>query len=207
MRVLARHLGVYPTAVSWHVGSRAELLAEVVSLTLRDVMPPRRCRWQDWVRELMSHYRAALHKHPNVAPLLSAQLVSNAGVSMEIANALVGVLSSAGFADQSLVYAYNAILGAMIGWVGLELAPKDLTSGDAAETIDKLRNRLDNLDLASGAALLAHREILFNRAFVLRWDNGATNPLDDSFDAFVEALVAGIEVTLTSSRHAVRESP
>ncbi len=207
VRVLARDLGVYPTAVSWHVGTRAELLAEVVSLALKDVTPPRRRRWQDWVRELMSRYRNALHRHPNVAPLLSAQLVSNAGVSMEIADALVGVLSSAGFEGKSLVRAHNAILGAMIGWVGLELAPQSLSAGGAAEAIDRLRDRLDNLDPASHAALLSHREVLFNKAFVLRWESGATNPLDDSFNAFVHALVAGIGVMLARSRHPDSEIP
>ncbi|MFZ0378482.1 MAG: hypothetical protein WCD11_31555 [Solirubrobacteraceae bacterium] len=49
-----------------------------------------------------------------------------------------------------------------------------------------------------------HRDELLNKA-LLRWQNGVANPLHDSFDAFLDALLAGIEATL--ARPAGNQSP
>lgn len=207
VRKLARELGVYPTALSWHVGTRNQLLADVVSLALAGVTPPRRprdaSRWQPWVRELMVRYRAALRRHPNVAPLLSAQLTSNAAVSLDIAGSLVRTLAEAGFDGGELTHAYNSIVGGMIGWVGLELAPNGHDAGVPEQPELDLRRRLDAIDPALRSTVHAHHAALCNKTFVLRWQNGESNPLDDSFEAFVDALLAGIETT-SARRHRAR---
>ena len=78
LRNLNTRLGVYPTAIYWYVPSRNELLAQIVSLVLVDVLPARRRRaWQNYIRDLFENYRAAVRAHPNVAPLIGTQLVSN----------------------------------------------------------------------------------------------------------------------------------
>lgn len=192
LRGLARELDVYPTAIAWHAGSRAQLLADVVTLALADVAPPRTPRasadWRPWVSELMRRYRAALHQHPNIAPLLAARMVSNAGVSLDIAEATLAVLAGAGFAGDDLLHAYNAIIGTMISWVALELAP----GPTEPEGREAQRVRVDELPVERYPTIAAHRALLANRAFVLRWDSGAVNPLDASFEACVDALLSGI---------------
>lgn len=195
LRDLARELGVYPTAVTWHVGNKANLHGEIVTLALAGITPPRPPRsksaWQGWIRNLMQGYRSALHRHPNVAPLLTAQLASNAGISTELTEATLGVLHTAGFTGKNLINAYNAIVGTMMGWVSLELAP---ASSD--DTAGRLERQIRELPADEYPVIAAHRDLLANNVFVLRWQNGVTNPLDASFKATVDALLAGLAAKL-----------
>ncbi|WP_204322846.1 hypothetical protein, partial [Streptococcus pneumoniae] len=68
----------------WHLpGGRNTLLAEAAAAALNDVAEPFGAGgdWAEWIRGLFKRYRDSLRRHPNVAPLLGAQLVSNAGVN------------------------------------------------------------------------------------------------------------------------------
>jgi AcrR family transcriptional regulator len=48
LRSLAKRLGVYPTAIYWHVPTKYDILAEVVGAVFRGVAPPRnRLDWRD----------------------------------------------------------------------------------------------------------------------------------------------------------------
>ncbi len=70
LRNLAKTLGVYPTAIAWHVSSRGHLLAEVAALVLADILPPGfPDSWQSYLRQLFHRFREAIRRHPNVAPL------------------------------------------------------------------------------------------------------------------------------------------
>ena len=61
LRDVARSLGVYPSAVYWHVATRDDLLASVVEATMADVAPePGKLSWQDWLRELFSRCREVI---------------------------------------------------------------------------------------------------------------------------------------------------
>src|SRR5690349_21340318 len=53
LRSLAKSLGIFPTAVTWHVTDRSELLAEVVRLVLEDISPPGfHDSWQGYLRQV-----------------------------------------------------------------------------------------------------------------------------------------------------------
>src|SRR3954453_11578537 len=124
MRGLAEALGVYPTAIYWYVENRNALLAEVVGHALRDVAPEwRGDDWQAWLKNLFRRYRAAVQRHPNIAPLIGAQLVSNAGAGAAFIDRILTVLTAAGFSGDHLVHAYNAVIAVQVGFVTLEFAP------------------------------------------------------------------------------------
>jgi AcrR family transcriptional regulator len=64
MRKLADRLGVYPTAVYWHAGNKAALLAAVCEHVLAGLeLPPVHdgTDWQEWIRAMARAARATLH--------------------------------------------------------------------------------------------------------------------------------------------------
>src|SRR5262249_10500590 len=171
------------------------LRAAVVELALRDIWRPRgRGDWQAWLRALFYRYRAAVRRHPNVAPLIGAQLVSNAGIGPELVERILATLAEAGFAGDRLVDAYNTVVSAKVGFVTMELAaaPEE----DRARWTAAMRARLRDVDPVRLPMLARNRARLGNRAFILRWENGTTVPLDRSFRLYVEVFIAGLERAL-----------
>jgi len=192
MRALAQELGVYPTALYWHVPNRNALLAEVVADALADVMPPGQVDdWRVWLKDLFRRYRAAVRRHPNIAPLIGAQLVSNAGVSLEMVNRILTVLSSAGFKDDLLVHAYNAVIAFKVGFVTLEFAP--MPTEDAETWTAALKKSFRAVDPQAQPVLAKTLPLLENRAFIVRWQNGAKVPLNESFEMYIDIAISGLE--------------
>jgi TetR/AcrR family tetracycline transcriptional repressor len=191
MRGLAEALGVYPTAIYWYVENRNALLAAVVGHALHDVAPEwRGDDWQAWLKDLFRRYRAAVQRHPNIAPLIGAQLVSNAGVGAAFIDRILTVLASAGFAGDHLVHAYNAVIAVQVGFVTLEFAPAP--KEDRESWAGDIKARLRDADAAAHPVLAQNLERLENRAFIARWQNGADVPLDASFELFIDIAVAGL---------------
>jgi AcrR family transcriptional regulator len=194
LRELGRELGVFPTAIYWHVkGGRNELLAEVASCALRDVDMPfdPGISWRNWLAELFRRYRRSLRQHPNVAPLLGAHLVSNGGVSLRLVENVLAALHAAGFRDMALADAYNAVIAAMLGFVTLELAP--LPGEDAEAWASSLTDRLHSVSPLRYPLLAQQLPQLANSAFILRWTNGVERPLDSGFEAFIDSFLTGLE--------------
>jgi TetR/AcrR family tetracycline transcriptional repressor len=204
VREVARLLGVYPTALYWHIaGGRNALLAQVASTTLGDVAPPFSAGddWADWIRTLFHQCRDSLRRHPNVAPLLGAQLVSNAGVDPALVERALSALTEAGFRGERLVDAYNAVIAAMLGYVTLELSPVPVDDpyGWAKEFEHKIRN----LSPSEYPHLVANLGKLANRAFVVRWQSGMDVPLPGGFNLYVEALIVGLQYQASGGMRAV----
>jgi AcrR family transcriptional regulator len=204
IRNLAQRLGVYPTAIYWHVDSRDAILAEVVARLLDAIEPPPGLPWQRYVRALLHGYRAQIKRHPAAAPLVGAHLVGNRSIRLGLVEGLLGKLSEAGFAGDDLVAAYNAVIAALVGFVTQEFAaiPED----DAARWQAAVKQRLARGRLAGYPVLLANLPRLANRAFILRWQSGARVPLDRSFERYVDMVVGGLE-RLARPRSARRPAP
>jgi TetR/AcrR family transcriptional regulator, tetracycline repressor protein len=67
LRRLSRELGVFPTALYWHMPSgRNELLGAVAATAFQEVAPPFRKGddWTRWLRSLFRNYRRSLHQRP-----------------------------------------------------------------------------------------------------------------------------------------------
>lgn len=202
MREVARELGVYPTSIYWHfkTGKNA-LLAAVASKALDGVTPALHLDddWKEWIRLLFRRYRQALAKHPNVAPLLGAQLVSNAGVNPILVERLLTALHGAGFREGALVDAYNAVLAGMLGYVTLEFAPTPRDDPDV--WAHEFEQNLRGLPSDHYPLIQANFARLANRAFILRWESGSTAPLDGGFETYLDVFVLGLEARL--ARHTV----
>jgi TetR/AcrR family tetracycline transcriptional repressor len=192
VRNVARALRVYPTAIVWHVPTRSALLAGVVSLVLADVVPRGlSASWQDYLRQFFYRFRAALGRHPNVAPLISTQLVSNRGVDFEFVERILATLDHAGFTGANLINGYNTVIAGLVGFSSLEFAaiPADDVRGWQMEMRDRLRAAAPT----RYPILAANVKLLENRAFILRWQSGDEVPLDASFAAFVDVVITGLE--------------
>jgi TetR/AcrR family tetracycline transcriptional repressor len=192
LRDIARTLGVYPATIYWHVASKDALLAEVASLVMDQVTPPRgKLAWQDWLRELFKRYRKAIRRHPNVAQLIGAQLVSNASLKTELIEGVLVALLEAGANDANLVQAYNCVINTMVSFMTMELAP--LPTDDPDGWGAELKERVETIRPLDHPTLARYLPLLANRAFIVRWQNGTDVPLDSSFDANVEIFLAGLE--------------
>lgn len=199
VRDLARSLGVYPTALYWHVpGGRNALIAGAVTVAVgRLEAPAPGADWQAELRALFARYRKAVHRHPRIAPVLGAQLVSNASLDPVLLDRILALLESAGFAQQGLFDAYNVVIAAMVGFVTLELAPQphDDPDGWAASH----QERLAQIDAQACPTLARHLPQMANRAFVVRWSSGSEQPLDAGFEAWCQVVVQGLAARLPQS--------
>jgi AcrR family transcriptional regulator len=192
MREIAAQLGVYPATVHWHVSTREALLAEVAAAVMAGVTPPPDKRtWQEWIAELFRRCRAAVRRHPNVAQLLGAQLVSNGSLPIELVEGVLAALCEAGFEGQSLLEAYNCVIAAMLGFVTMEFSP--LPSDNTQAWAEELRERVHTIRPLDHPVLTRNLPLLANQAFIVRWDNGTTVPLDSSFERHIQITIDGLE--------------
>lgn len=192
LRNVAKALGVFPAAVTWHARSRSQLLADVVRAVQEDILPPGfHDSWQGYLREFLHRFRDSLRRHPNVAPLVGTQMVANAGIELVFVERLLSVLSHASLSGMRLVAAYNAVIAAAVGFTTQEFAPVP-TEGTRAWQ-KEVRDRLHGLPTEKFPLLAENMKLLSNKAFTLRWQSGTEAPLDYSFDAFVDIVIAGLE--------------
>jgi TetR/AcrR family tetracycline transcriptional repressor len=199
LRDVARALDVYPTAVYWYVKGRDDLLGLVVAYATRDVTPPAvGSDWKACLREMFRRYRQAIQRHPNIAPVIGTQLRSNGGIRADLIDRVLASLVAAGFADDMLVDAYNIVIGALVGFIGQELAA--MPSENAAKWAEAHRKRISTLDVIEHPTLAQYLPKLANRAFIVRWSNGVDVPLDSSFELLVDVIIAGLEQQLTTRR-------
>ncbi|MBP0615098.1 TetR/AcrR family transcriptional regulator [Jiella mangrovi] len=195
MRELSRQLDVYPTAIYWHIGgSKADLFSDIAgALTAGMIDPEDTCAdWRDTLRLLFRRFRERVHRHPNAAPLLGAQMRSNGAPNAPWVEIILAALSQAGYRDQAMVDAFNALVGGLVGFVTMELAP-----GPAEQTAEWEKSfevRLDELDDERFPHTRRALPLMLNRAFVMRWKNGSECPLDTGFDALLESLLKGLEL-------------
>ncbi len=191
LRAVAKELGVYPTALYWHVPSRNELVVEIITDVLAEIVPPSDLAWEDWLRAFLHRFRTVIRCHPNVAPLIGVQLVSNASVDLTMVERILAKLNEAGFEGEPLVAAYNAVLGTVVGYITQEFAM--VLTDDAERWIQRMTHNVSAIDAGTHPTLAAHRELMVNRSFILRWENGATVPLDGGFEFYTEVLIAGLK--------------
>ena len=193
VRDLARTLGVYPTALYWHVPSRNALIAGAVAHALGQLRPPDvDADWRDELRKLFRRYRDAVRRHPNIAQVIGAQLVSNESLSPVLVDRLLALLENAGFRGVRLLNAYNVAIAAMVGFVTLELSP--LPEDDPVQWAKAHEARLRDVSADDCPTLARHLPKFADRAFVVRWSSGTEQPLDASFEAWVAVVVEGLAV-------------
>jgi TetR/AcrR family tetracycline transcriptional repressor len=199
LRGVAKKLGVYPTAVYWYVNSKEKLLAEAVALAFQpEEAPDSTTDWRTDLRRLFHRWRAAIRRHPNIAPAVGTQLASNTDVQFELVERILQDLNHAGFAGKALVGAYNAVIASLVGFVAQEFAsiPRD----ELGSFQELVKDRLLSVDSSLYPMLSANVPKLANHAFILRWQNGAQAPLDESFEFYIDLVLGGLTAALASSK-------
>lgn len=193
VRDLARALDVFPAAVYWHVTSRNQLLALMVTRVLAGIAPPgdTPLPWQDWLRVFFRRYRDAIRRHPEIAPLIGAQLLSNASIDFALIDHMLAVLEQAGFRGARLHQAYSVVTAAQVGFTTLEFAP--LPQDNPAQWAEDMQHLVTGMDRAAHPTLARHLDAMAGRSFTLRWQNGRSVPMDDAFALYVETVIAGLE--------------
>lgn len=191
IRKVASELEVYPTAVLWHVGSRDRLLGMIVHHVMNpSSMKEHKGPWRDRLQAIAADYRQAVRNHPAIAPLLGADLTSNAGVSLEFIESILAAFADAGVATDRLVESYNAFAGAVIGFVTLELSPEP---DDGVQDLrEQLTQSLEGASPDRFPLTSSLKDQLADKAFVTRWTSGASAPMDKAFNHMVASLINGL---------------
>ncbi len=190
IRKVADALGVYPTAITWHVGSKDQLVADASGLVFETLQLPddKAHGWKDWLRLTAASFRDSMHHHPNFAVVIGNQLHTSLP-ALPFVERVLRILNDNGLQGTILLKAYNAYVGCLIGWVSLELS----SSVTAAPDEDSQLGVLNRLDERLYTALSKNLPVVANKAFMVRWETGTTNPMDESFDFMLEAVLAGID--------------
>ena len=176
MRSLATELGVFPTTLYWHVGDRGP-------------------------QGLGRRYRHHAHAHPQGARLVSVERVRNVN-ALRIPDTVLGKLAGLGLGDD-LVHAYNALVGAVQGFVVMELAriaEPDAPSSRVAE------EEIRSLDPAQFPHITEHFDEVADKALSVRWSDGTQRPLDESFEFLLDLLLDGIEARIPARKRKPRKS-
>lgn len=192
IRALATVLGVYPAAIYWHVPSRDALVAGAMGLVLQDVathLPEG--TWQHRLGALLRGFREALRAHPQLAPVVASELATNANVDAALIDYVLAALEDARFEGPALIDAFNVVISAMCGFATLELSTAPAEA--APDWQEACRARIDAIDPQRHPHLARHGGELRNRAFLLRWASGSEQPLQSSFDAWIDVVVRGLE--------------
>ncbi len=191
MRSLAKAMGVYPAALYWHVGEREQLLAAVGSRWMRGVVPPAMPNdWESWFRDLSHRYRAACHRHPNIARLIGSEIFNGNG-GLSIADGIIAHLVASGIPDSEIIDSYNALTGSVVGFISLELA--QLSEKNNPDWATNTATQIAGLDARQFPHLVHYMDRLTDRAFSLRWTSGVEKPLTESYEFLVDLLIDGIK--------------
>ena len=197
MRALADALGVYPTALYWHAGSKPLLLAAVSARLFDEIVLPdeHHMEWDEWLTEVAFLCRAVMHRHPEIARIAGSIMVITP-TAMPVVERIVGVLERAGFANTELVHTYNALLGFVLGWTTLELSAEP--SGVDLSWKEDFSHQLAALDPNAYPALSRNMALLENSAFMIRYDSGRSRPMVSSFSAALAILIAGLRTQVSA---------
>ncbi len=196
MRALAQRLETYPATIYWHIGSRTEVLTAVGDLVLLEAMAElpdaSSTPWEEWLAEFARAYRRAMKAHPTLAQIAVTHFDAEV-VIPDLLERVVSVLSTAGFRGADLASAYNAFVGSVGGWIGLEMIPEDPEFGSNPERMEASVRQLSADDYPTIVANLDH---LADQAFTFRWHGGATRPMDRAFEFALATWLAGLRAML-----------
>jgi AcrR family transcriptional regulator len=123
MRALAHRLECDPMTLYRHVRNRDDLLALVVDIAISDIEPPdSTLDDRAWIRASMLGFRTACLRHPHVMPLIGFSLLPIGSVRVTL-DKIVERLDRLPLEGVLIADRLNAIVGATVGYVMLELSP------------------------------------------------------------------------------------
>jgi hypothetical protein len=115
---------------------------------------------------------------------------------LAIPDAIIGKLAELGLGDE-LVHVFNSLMGAVRGFVLMELAPRAETGPDGRDVVEA---ELRGIDPERFPHLSAHFGEMGDKALSVRWSDAADSPLDESFEYLMRLLLDGIEARVKKTR-------
>ncbi|MDK3018184.1 TetR/AcrR family transcriptional regulator [Pseudodonghicola flavimaris] len=201
IRDLGRRLKVYPAAIYWHIGgSKSDLFSEICGGVMADLMTRDEVSddWRDTLRDLFDRYRARMHAHPHVAPMIGAQMRSNGAPNAPWVEIILDALHQGGLEGEEAIDAFNALVGGAVGFTTMELGGAPDSKEEWEQSLDEKMNALSPEEYPHLTALYPKMR---NRAFVTRWKNGSEAPLDTGFRMLVDTLIEGLSARSRKPGH------
>jgi len=132
---LAQALGVRPSSLYNHLGSKAEIVEAIRSLVFREgtLTAEDAATWDGTVRNLLRRYRECFARHPRLVPLVTAYTVSSPEV-MGVYDDLAETLSGAGVPVGQLLDVITMCDSVVLG------AALDLAAPDPGWDVDQARS-------------------------------------------------------------------
>ena len=132
---LAQALGVRPSSLYNHLGSKAEIVEAIRSLVFREgsLTVEDAATWDGTVRNLLRRYRECFARHPRLVPLVTAYTVSSPEV-MGVYDDLAETLSGAGVPVGQLLDVITMCDSVVLG------AALDLAAPDPGWDVDQARS-------------------------------------------------------------------
>ena len=197
MRELGRRLGSAATAVYWHVGSKANLIALAGDRVWHEVaLPdPAAAGWRDAATELATGLHAMLTRHPWLVQAFGSYMVFGPGKARHDDHSLA-IYETAGFtstqADQAMATVFTFVLGNALGAAAAASLRRKLSRGGGnaealiRDTMAKAR------DIAAQFPRL-HARLETTAA-------GYAAAPQHNFEFGLQAIFDGLEAQLTSRR-------
>jgi TetR/AcrR family tetracycline transcriptional repressor len=88
------------------------------------------------------------------------------------------------------------VIAFKVGFVTLEFAP--MPTEDAEAWTCALKKSFRAVDPQAQPVLAKTLPLLENRAFIVRWQNGAKVPLNESFEMYIDIAIGGLERKLAA---------
>jgi AcrR family transcriptional regulator len=197
MRSLGRRLGSAATAVYWHVGSKANLIALAADEAWNEVALPdlTAIDWRTAAARMATDLHAMLTRHPWLVQAFGSLLLYGPGKARHDDHGLA-VYEAAGFtdaqADQAAATVFTFVLGNALG------------AAAAASLASKLRRDGGNAEELMRDGMARAREIAMRFPRLrARLDTAAAEygaAADGSFEFGLEAVLDGLEAQLIASR-------
>jgi AcrR family transcriptional regulator len=138
MRTVATELGIGTMSLYRYVADREEVERLIVDSILAglDLTLPSEGLWTDLVSLLVQRMRTAIGDHPHVTPLLVAHRHTSTGL-FRWGEAVLAVLTSAGFVGERRVIAFRCLVSYVIGT--LQYQQLGSVSGPGTDALAALR--------------------------------------------------------------------
>jgi AcrR family transcriptional regulator len=190
IRRLATELGVTPMALYWHFRTKEDLLAGLADRVLDAVdVPPRSGDWVADIRAAMTALVTAMRPHPQIAPLVTTQIMRNP-TGLDIAELTLEALEHAGFAPEAASPLAMQALRSVVSMVTSDQVDDSGTTADERDAhLRAKRAMLSSLAPEKYPALIRHADAMTYCPDV-----------DEFYDLGIDLYLQGVEGLAAAAR-------
>jgi AcrR family transcriptional regulator len=161
IRRLATELGVTPMALYWHFKTKEDLLAGLADRVLDSIeLPARTGNWADDIRAAMLVLVTAMRPHPQIAHLVSTQVMRNP-TGLDLTEMALEILEDAGFAPEAASPLAMQALRAVVSMVTSDQVDDSGTTAEERDAhLRAKRAMLSSLSPEKYPALIRHADAM-----------------------------------------------